>query len=148
LPDLEHGWLRGTICLYTNTVDGHFVIDRHPSSAQVWIVSPCSGAWVQVRECDRRGRRRSGHNGRHSIRHATVQTGRQALSRARSGGGGGSRSATIVEFSNDFENSRGSISQKRHKAAVQVQNRDSGSACLRRPSDDHDPSAEPIRDRL
>jgi hypothetical protein len=32
---------------------------------------------------------------------------------ARDGGGGGSRSATIVDFSNDFENSIGSIGKKR-----------------------------------
>jgi sarcosine oxidase len=43
LPDLENGWLRSATCLYTNTQDGHFVIDRHPSVAQAWIVSPCSG---------------------------------------------------------------------------------------------------------
>jgi hypothetical protein len=38
-------------------------------------------------------------------------------------GGGGSRSATILGFSNDFENSMGSIGKKRQKAAVQVQKR-------------------------
>ena len=38
-------------------------------------------------------------------------------------GGGGSRSATILEFSNDFENAMGSIGKKRQKAPVQVQNR-------------------------
>jgi sarcosine oxidase len=43
LPDLETAWLRSTACLYTNTQDSHFVIDRHPSVAQAWIVSPCSG---------------------------------------------------------------------------------------------------------
>ena len=35
----------------------------------------------------------------------------------------GSRSTRIVEFSNDFENSIGSIGEKRQKALVQVQNR-------------------------
>jgi sarcosine oxidase len=43
LPDLAGGWQRGTVCLYTNTPDGHFLIDRHPAHANVWIVSPCSG---------------------------------------------------------------------------------------------------------
>jgi hypothetical protein len=43
-------------------------------------------------------------------------------------GGGGSRSATIVEFSNDFESAIGSIGEKRQKAVVQVQNRYSESA--------------------
>ena len=43
--------------------------------------------------------------------------------RVRDGGGGGSRSATILGFSNDFENSMGSNGKKRQKAPVQVQNR-------------------------
>ena len=30
-------------CLFTNTPDGHFVIDRHPACDSVQIVSPCSG---------------------------------------------------------------------------------------------------------
>jgi hypothetical protein len=51
------------------------------------------------------------------------------------GGGGGSRSVTIVEFSNDFENSIGSIGEKRQKALVQVQNRYSGPAAVRKTAD-------------
>ncbi len=43
LPDLGSGWQRATVCLYTNTPDHHFLIDRHPDSERVWIVSPCSG---------------------------------------------------------------------------------------------------------
>jgi sarcosine oxidase len=43
LPDLENGWRRATVCLYTNTPDYHFLIDRHPEFGQMWIVSPCSG---------------------------------------------------------------------------------------------------------
>jgi sarcosine oxidase len=31
------------VCLYTNTPDGHFVIDRHPGNARVILASPCSG---------------------------------------------------------------------------------------------------------
>jgi sarcosine oxidase len=30
-------------CIFTNTPDGHFIIDRHPQHDQVWIASPCSG---------------------------------------------------------------------------------------------------------
>jgi len=30
-------------CLFTNTTDGHFVIDRHPRHAHVIVASPCSG---------------------------------------------------------------------------------------------------------
>jgi hypothetical protein len=29
--------------MYTNSPDGHFVIDRHPEHSNVLIVSPCSG---------------------------------------------------------------------------------------------------------
>jgi sarcosine oxidase len=31
------------VCMYTNTPDGHFIIDRHPEHAQALIVSACSG---------------------------------------------------------------------------------------------------------
>jgi sarcosine oxidase len=31
------------VCLYTNTPDSHFIIDRHPRSPRVLIVSACSG---------------------------------------------------------------------------------------------------------
>ncbi len=31
------------ICLYTNTPDSHFLIDRHPNHPQVLLSSPCSG---------------------------------------------------------------------------------------------------------
>jgi sarcosine oxidase len=31
------------VCMFTNTPDGHFVLDRHPRWPQVWIASPCSG---------------------------------------------------------------------------------------------------------
>jgi sarcosine oxidase len=31
------------VCLYTNTPDGHFVIDRHPSTDRAIVASACSG---------------------------------------------------------------------------------------------------------
>jgi sarcosine oxidase len=38
------GTLRATaVCLYTNTPDEHFILDRHPSYPQVVVASPCSG---------------------------------------------------------------------------------------------------------
>lgn len=41
---LADGPLRGSaVCLYTNTPDEHFLIDRHPAHPEVLIVSPCSG---------------------------------------------------------------------------------------------------------
>jgi sarcosine oxidase len=43
LPAAE-GRLRSTVvCMYTNTPDQHFVLDRHPVHRQVLIASPCSG---------------------------------------------------------------------------------------------------------
>ncbi len=43
LPD-ANGVLRQTAaCMYTNTPDGHFIIDAHPAHENVTIASPCSG---------------------------------------------------------------------------------------------------------
>ena len=43
LPDAG-GALRSTsVCLYTNTPDGHFILDVHPDHPAVTIASPCSG---------------------------------------------------------------------------------------------------------
>lgn len=35
--------VKAATCLYTATPDHHFTIDRHPDSARVLLVSPCSG---------------------------------------------------------------------------------------------------------
>ena len=43
LPEADGPLREATVCLYTNTPDGHFFIDWHPTSPQVLIVSPCSG---------------------------------------------------------------------------------------------------------
>ena len=43
LPPLAAAPHRSEVCLYTNTADGHFLIDRHPAHDNVFIVSPCSG---------------------------------------------------------------------------------------------------------
>lgn len=43
LPDLGRTVLNQSVCLYTRTPDGHFLIDRHPRHPQVLIASPCSG---------------------------------------------------------------------------------------------------------
>lgn len=42
-PDLDGPLRRSVACMYTNTSDGHFVLDRHPEHAQVVVASPCSG---------------------------------------------------------------------------------------------------------
>jgi sarcosine oxidase len=34
---------RSSVCLYTNTADGHFLIDRDPADPGVWLLSACSG---------------------------------------------------------------------------------------------------------
>ena len=43
LPQANGAYLRGTVCLYTNTPDGHFIIDFQPGSERVVLASPCSG---------------------------------------------------------------------------------------------------------
>ena len=43
LPDADGALRSAVVCMYTNTPDGHFLIDRHPDHPQVLIASPCSG---------------------------------------------------------------------------------------------------------
>ena len=43
LPDADGAFRSAAACLYTNTPDEHFWIDRHPQFANVLIASPCSG---------------------------------------------------------------------------------------------------------
>jgi len=43
IPGVSGGISRSVTCLYTNTPDGHFVIDRHPDSDRVAFASACSG---------------------------------------------------------------------------------------------------------
>ncbi|HSM32476.1 MAG TPA: N-methyl-L-tryptophan oxidase [Anaerolineae bacterium] len=43
LPAADGPVLTRKTCLFTNTPDGHFIIDKLPSAPQVVIVSPCSG---------------------------------------------------------------------------------------------------------
>jgi sarcosine oxidase len=43
LPQLRRRRVKAIACLYTTTADGDFVIDWHPDSRDVLIVSPCSG---------------------------------------------------------------------------------------------------------
>jgi sarcosine oxidase len=35
--------LRSAVCMFTNTPDEHFIIDRYPGADEVLVVSPCSG---------------------------------------------------------------------------------------------------------
>ena len=43
LPDANGPLLHATTCLFTNTADGHFVVDAHPAHPEVLLLSPCSG---------------------------------------------------------------------------------------------------------
>jgi sarcosine oxidase len=43
LPSADGPLISSTVCLYTNTPDEHFWLDRHPACPQVLIASPCSG---------------------------------------------------------------------------------------------------------
>ena len=42
-PEADGPLRRAVVCLYTNTRDEHFLIDRHPAHPQVWVTSACSG---------------------------------------------------------------------------------------------------------
>ncbi len=43
VPALAGAHRRASVCLYTNSRDGHFVIDHHPAHRAVIVASPCSG---------------------------------------------------------------------------------------------------------
>lgn len=43
LRGIRPGAVRSSVCLYTSTPDGRFVIDAHPSMPRVLLVSACSG---------------------------------------------------------------------------------------------------------
>jgi sarcosine oxidase len=43
IPDANPAPVASAVCLYTDTPDGHFVIDSHPRHPAVLIASPCSG---------------------------------------------------------------------------------------------------------
>ena len=43
LPGIAGDHLRSAVCMYTNTPDGHFVVDRDPEHPNVVLASPCSG---------------------------------------------------------------------------------------------------------
>jgi sarcosine oxidase len=43
LPAAEGRLRSQAVCLYTNTPDEHFILDRHPQHPQVLVASPCSG---------------------------------------------------------------------------------------------------------
>ena len=43
IPALAGPVTDARVCLYTNTPDEHFILDRHPDDAAVLIASPCSG---------------------------------------------------------------------------------------------------------
>ena len=43
LPEASGPLLASTVCLYTNTTNGHFILDHHPHHRNVLVASPCSG---------------------------------------------------------------------------------------------------------
>lgn len=43
IPSADGEPVASLACPYTNTPDGHFILDRHPEHEQVVIASPCSG---------------------------------------------------------------------------------------------------------
>jgi glycine/D-amino acid oxidase-like deaminating enzyme len=43
IPSLAGPVQEAQVCLYTNSPDEHFILDRHPEHPNVLLVSPCSG---------------------------------------------------------------------------------------------------------
>ncbi len=43
IPSLNGRWLEGTVCMYTNTPDMHFIIGRHPAAGRVFVATGFSG---------------------------------------------------------------------------------------------------------
>lgn len=43
MPAAAGPHLRSAVCVYTNTTDGNFIVDRHPEHPAVLLASPCSG---------------------------------------------------------------------------------------------------------
>jgi sarcosine oxidase len=43
VPFAKGRLLASTVCLYTNTPDGHFIVDQHPAHPEITLVSACSG---------------------------------------------------------------------------------------------------------
>lgn len=43
MPDADGPLVETAVCMYTNTPDEHFIIDRHPVHPQAIVASPCSG---------------------------------------------------------------------------------------------------------
>jgi glycine/D-amino acid oxidase-like deaminating enzyme len=43
LPDAAGTFNKAEVCMYTNTSDGHFLLDFHHRHPQVIVASPCSG---------------------------------------------------------------------------------------------------------
>jgi sarcosine oxidase len=43
IPNLDGPAVAHSVCMYTNTADGHFVVDTHPEHPEVTILSACSG---------------------------------------------------------------------------------------------------------
>ncbi|HEX4682886.1 MAG TPA: N-methyl-L-tryptophan oxidase [Gemmatimonadaceae bacterium] len=43
MPAADGPLVETAVCMYTNTPDEHFIIDRHPTHPRVIVASPCSG---------------------------------------------------------------------------------------------------------
>jgi sarcosine oxidase len=43
LPEADGRFARAVACMYANTTDGHFVLDRHPAQPNVLVIACCSG---------------------------------------------------------------------------------------------------------
>jgi sarcosine oxidase len=51
LPQADGALREASVCMYTNTPDEHFLVDRHPEHEQVLIASACSGHGFKFSSC-------------------------------------------------------------------------------------------------
>ena len=74
-PDANGPLLSWKTCIFTNTPDEHFIIDRYPGPAPGHPRLALLGPRLQVRERHRRGARRPGHGPRPRLRPVDVPAG-------------------------------------------------------------------------
>ena len=43
--------LEARVCQYENSLDGNYIVDRHPNAENVWVTRWRIGSWIQVGTC-------------------------------------------------------------------------------------------------
>ncbi len=81
-------------CMFTNTPDEHFVLDRHPAFPQVVLASPCSGHGYKFCSAHRGDPGRPGHRGWRDLPRHRLPAPRPA----RAGPGGAAGRRAVARF--------------------------------------------------